>query len=285
MREGGMLIGGVNNLDAAGDRIRLYRAKVLSPQEAKSLGYQTWWPAIIRDPDVRPRIPNRAELYSLTTHKADSRIYPVFFRVQPSTMAELEAMRSGFDDRTPRLTDGPVLELAPGIKAQLSIIRQDPDRPTAAWNREIDNGTNPKMKHGDSIGIHHDGEKNAPIATRYEEDRRGIVVMNSDSGPSTHEALFVRSYNVFDLAEMEAAGNGAYIPMNPDLMPRLGKLIDGREEIVAVTMNSSEAYALSAVNSFHDGGPNRLRRAYTAVTHETSESWSQEALLASSIFN
>ena len=138
MLESGVKIGAVRNLDAARDRIRLYRAKVLSQDEAKMLGYQTMWPAIIPDPDVPPRKPTRAELVSLTTPKADSRINPVFFRVIPSTMAQLEAMRPAFSDTTPRLEDGLIIELAPGIDARLSIIRQDPDRPTTARNRIID---------------------------------------------------------------------------------------------------------------------------------------------------
>jgi len=286
MLESGVRIGAVSNRDAVGDRTRLYRAKVLTPQEAQELGYQTLWSAIIPDPDVPPRKPTIAELKALTTPRAKSRINPVYFSVAPAAMATLEGMRSGFSDTSPRLEYGPLIELAPGIEARLSIVRQDPDRPTTARNRMLDNpnlSIDPHFPPGASVAIHNDQE-GVPVGTLATAPLRGIVVMNSDSGPSTHTSLFVKRSNVFDLASVVAPGDMGYVPMSSDMIPLLVKQVEGKEEIVGVELGPGEAGVLAAWGTFHDGMPNRQQRAYTAVTFEPTEPWSEEALIANSLF-
>jgi hypothetical protein len=172
------------------------------------------------------------------------------------------------------LREQPILELAPGIKARVAKIIPDPDALTCAGS----------LKVAGLMGLHKDLERmpdeELPISIHDTERRRGLVVLDAP-----HTSLFVRGYNLFDIAERVAPGNPDYIPRDRELIPVVGELIRDKEQIVAVEMREGEGVAFSAANTFHDGKPNEGRnKAHVVVTYELEEGWNDEALLENSLF-
>jgi hypothetical protein len=273
MLERGVKIGAVREPEAIVGQVTVDRMRVLTRGEASRLHYQTAWPPMV--PGGNPHSPNQDEMDELTTPEASSPVDLVYLRVSDRAILFLSEHIPQPGEIKPQMREhGPLIDVAPGIRAHLSVIRPDVQgRPTTAWINEADNPLltiSSSQKQGDSPGLHYDRE------TR---NRRLIISI----GPGGHDSLFVPDNSVLEFASLYPDGIPGSIPYQRELLRRVAERAQNYK-VVRVSMPMGTGAVLPASKVIHDGGPGGTGKCYTAVTYEPEEGWDEEALLANSIF-